>query len=196
MKKINKPISLELLAEGYCRSIENAQRLIDDGEILFKCSRYLAAINSFRLAIEEMAKAHLINQAIAYDENAKDKWMWFWNAFHSHSEKLKLLEYELHWNSYKDREEFNRRIKLLISSREDSIYVKFDRRIERFLTPEQLFRLGGDLKQTAELDFRYALKLFQLFIPAGMPSVDTMLKVFRLQRDELERERLKGENKG
>lgn len=195
MEKLNKPVSLELLVEGYCKSIENAKRLIDDGKILFKCSRYLAAINSFRLAIEEMAKAHLINQAVAFDENAKEKWKWFWNAFHSHSEKLKLLEYELHGNSYKDREEFNRRIELLISSREDSIYVKFDRRIERFITPEELFRLGGDLKQTAELDFRYVLRLFQLFIPVGMPSVEIMLNVFRLQRDELKRNKLKGENK-
>lgn len=80
-KKFENPLSLNALAEGYCKSIENAKRLIDDGEILVKCNRFLGAISSFRLAIEEMAKAHLINQAAIFDEHNSDKWKWFCQYF-------------------------------------------------------------------------------------------------------------------
>jgi AbiV family abortive infection protein len=185
--KLENPLSLDALAEGYCKSIWNAKRLIDDGEILIKCERYLGAINSFRLAIEEMAKAHLINQAAIFDEQESDKWKWFWTAFRRHAEKLKLLEYEFHWKSYKDKKEFNRRINLLVSTREKSIYVDFDPGSGRFWSPEERFMLAGDIRETAKLDFKDALLLFKRLIPAGMPSIDTTLNVFQFQRDEIKK---------
>ena len=84
-------VSLEMLANGYCKSIKNAERLIKDSEILINFSRYLSAINSLRLAIEELAKAHLINNAVLFEEDDNDKWKWFWKAFHCHREKIRIL---------------------------------------------------------------------------------------------------------
>lgn len=112
------------------------------------------------------------------------------SIFYSHPEKLKLLEYELHWESYKDKrdkEEFNKRIKVLVETREDSIYVKYNSANKRFLTPEETFKPGGDLRVTAELEFRYARSLFKMFTPAGMPSIDTTLSVFQFQRDKIKK---------
>ena len=112
-KNYDEAVSLEILADGYCKSINNAGRLIEDSEILINFGRYLPAINSFRLATEELAKAHLINQAVLFDEDDTDKWKWFWKTFHDHKEKIRLLEDEFHWSSYQDKEEFHRRVNIL-----------------------------------------------------------------------------------
>ena len=181
-KNYNESVPLESLAEGHCKSIENARRLIDDGEILIKCGRYLAAINSIMLAIEELAKAHLIDQAIAFNDNDKDKWKWFWNSFHRHKEKLRLLEYEFHWKSYQDREEFHRRIKSLMTRREESVYVQFDYRKNKFLTPKEISSFRTNIKSRAMVEFKYALGLFKMFIIAEMPTPETTLKAYKLYR--------------
>jgi AbiV family abortive infection protein len=182
-KNYDKPVSLVTLAKGHCKSVENARRLIDDSEILIKCGRYLSAINSIMLAIEELAKANLIDQAITFNENDKDKWKWFWNSFHSHKEKLRLLEYQVHWNSYQDKEEFHRRVNLLMTCREESIYVQFDCKNNKFLTPEEIYGIRADVKDFAIINFKYVLGLFKFFIFAGgMPKPEIKLKAYKLYR--------------
>jgi|GEM_PF-6142511 len=88
MKCKSRPLLLQMLAEGYCKSIENAKRLIDDGNVLIKNKRYVGAINSLRLAIEEIAKALLMNQAALFKKDDKQKWEWFWEVFFNHKKSL------------------------------------------------------------------------------------------------------------
>jgi len=181
-RNYDKSVTLEALAEGHCNSVGNARRLIDDGEILIKCERYLGAINSFMLATEELAKAHLIDQTIAFSHNDKKKWKWFWNAFPKHKEKIRLLNYSFHWKSNHDKEEFGKKVNYLMSKRLESIYVDFDTKDEKFLSPEEVFSTGIDIKDCAIIEQKYALVLFNMFIIAGMPTPEIKLKAYKLYR--------------
>ena len=183
-KKNAQFIPLEILAEGHCKSIENAKRLLEEGKILINHHRYVGAINSFRLATEELAKAHLITQATKYKEDDEDKWEWFWNAFSSHKEKLRLLEYELSWEKYMDKNEFHRRIKVLIETREKSIYVHFDRENKRFLAPNEIYDRIPTAKETAELELTYTSYLLFLLAPVGTPTPKLMLAQYKLYQEE------------
>lgn len=179
----DEAISLEILADGYCKCIINARRLIKEGEVLINCRRFIAAIDFFRLAVEELAKAHLINQAVVFDEDDKDKWRWFWRAFHDHKEKIRLLELEFHWPSYQDRNEFHRRVKILLSQREESIYVQFNSKVKVFLRPEDFFRSKNDIKRYVRNEFQYAKSLYRIFTMAGEPRPDFILRVYEHQRN-------------
>lgn len=192
-KNYNKAISLKILTDGYCKSINNARRLIDDGEILIKCGRFLTAINCFRLAVEELAKAILIMEVVVFDKDDKDEWKWFWRAFHSHKEKIRLLERKLHWPSYQDKNEFHKRVNTLLTQREESIYVQYDSNKKEFLSPEDFFLSKDDLSSYAKNELQYALKLYGFFISmTGEPEPDIILKVFK----EIKKERtLKKSNK-
>lgn len=97
--KYSKPVSIDELSKGYCKSYHNAVRLIEDGEILLKTTRYLSALNCFRLGLEELSKAHLIVQAAIFYTDDEKKWKWFWSVFKDHKKKVRLFEYELHWKS-------------------------------------------------------------------------------------------------
>ena len=186
-KNYDEEVPLDTLADGYCKSINNARRLIEDGEILINIGRYLSALNSFRLAIEELAKAHLINQAVLFDES--DKWKWFWSAFHDHREKIRILEYEFHWPSYQDKNKFDKRVHILKTQREESIYVQFDSNKKEFLCPEDFFRSREILSHYAINELSYTKLVYGMFTLAGEPKPDFMLKVFKHQRDSQ-----KGEN--
>jgi AbiV family abortive infection protein len=163
------------LAKGHCLAVANARRLIVEGELLLKSGGYLSAINQFRLAVEELAKAHLISQASTFKETDTEKWKWFWAAFNDHREKLRIIEYEFHWESYRDREEFNRRISVLRNSREKVLYVDFDRANKKFSSPDQHLADPGTM---AVLDHQYVLKIYELFTVAGMPEAHIMEDVY------------------
>ncbi len=182
-KNYDEAVSLEILADGYCKSINNAGRLIEDSEILINFGRYLPAINSFRLATEELAKAHLINQAVLFDEDDTDKWKWFWKTFHDHKEKIRLLEDEFHWSSYQDKEEFHRRVNILKTQREESIYVQFDSDKKEFLSPEDFFHSKDAISHYAKNELNYTKILYEMFTLGGEPKPDIMLKVFKHQHN-------------
>lgn len=194
--KSNPAVSFRVLAEGYCKSIANSKRLIDDGIILIKNERYLGAINSFRLATEEIIKAHLLNQPVAYGEEDHTKWEWLYTAIRHHETKQQVLLLEFHPNSFQGLAEFDKLIEIILSNRNDSIYVKFDRPNKRFLSPEETFSFGGDLKTTAELEYRYAMAIFKLFTLAGMPTVDSIEKVFIMQNEIEARKKKKALRRG
>jgi len=181
--KYDEAVSLELLADGYCKSINNARRLIDDGEILINCERFIAAIDFLRLALEELVKAHLINQAVFLDENDKDKWKCFWRAFHDHKEKIRLLELEFHWPLYQNINEFHKTVNILKTQREESIYVQFDSDKKEFLSPEDFFGSKDDIRRYVINEFQYAKNIYERFIIAGKPKPDFVIKVFRYQHN-------------
>ena len=177
-------ISFRLLAEGYFKSIENGKRLIDDGQVLLRNGRYLGAINFFRLATEEIIKAHLLNQPVTYNEGELEKWKWLWHAFHSHLEKQKIILLEFHGKSFKDENEFNETAKIIHSTRIDSIYVKFDFDKERFLSPEESLKYYGDLKTIAAREFEYAMALFKYFTISGELTIDEIERIFIMQHED------------
>jgi len=186
-KNYSEPVSLETLSDGYCKLIKNAQRLIDDGEMLIKCKRFLGAVDFFRLATEELAKAELINQYVYHKDDDKEKWKCFWNVFHRHEEKLKLLDYKFHLRSYKDRKEFDGTIKKLLDQREESIYVQFDYNKKEFLKPEDFFRSNKDIEIVALNESKYARKLFEMFTASygGIPTTEFMLNLFKHIKENL-----------
>ncbi len=177
MPSFDRPLPIRELARGHCLSVANADRLIRDGEILLNLGRYLSAINEFRLAVEELAKAHLMTQASKFRSSDAEKWKWFWKAFDDHREKLRIIEYEFHWDGYQDKNEFNRRVSFLRTAREKSIYVDFDRSQNVFSSPEGYF---DDAAKLAILDHEYVIKIYAMFTLSGMPTVQTMENVYSM----------------
>jgi len=175
--KCSKPISTEELSKGYCKSFYNAVRLIEDGGILLRNDRFLSALNCFRLGLEELAKAHLVINASTFNESDEEKWEWFWKAFSDHKEKGRILEYELHWKSDSDKNKFHDIVNSLIEQRLESIYVQFDERNEKFLSPEDFFRDSEGLRRFVQNEFNYVKNVLRFFNLAGMPDPNTMLKV-------------------
>lgn len=186
-KKYDKPVSLQELVNGYCLSINNAIRLIDDAEILINNNRFVGAINYLILARQELAKSHLINNAIFIDENDKKKWKWFWMSFKNHIEKERILEYELHCPYYKNKEKFHERVNHLMKFREASIYIDFDPNNQKFVTPEEIISERQKLEEQAKLLFEYSLKLLEIFCVAGKPKPEVIFEVFKEQRDRLKK---------
>jgi AbiV family abortive infection protein len=179
--KLDKPISTNLLAVGYCKSLSNAERLIDEGRVLLGTERCLGAFNSFCLAEEEIAKAILMSEAVAYAETDSVSWRNFWNAFDSHEEKQKILLRVFHGGRFPNT--FNKTIR---EARNNSIYVGFAPATSTFWSPAELFSRVGDLKVTARNEHIYVSGLLDFFTRlAGMPTVETMEKVFKMQRDNI-----------
>jgi len=175
MAFFDQVVPIPELAKGHCLAVENARRLIADGELLLSKGSYLSAINHFRLAVEELAKAHLITNAAVFKATDSEKWKWFWRAFNDHREKLRIIEYEFHWKNYRDKNEFNRRISRLRTAREMTIYVDFDRSKSVFTSPGKHFADPIDL---ANLDHQYVLGIFAMFTMAGMPEARIMEDVY------------------
>ena len=175
MPSFDRPLPIRELARGHCLSVANADRLIRDGEMLLSSGRFLSAINEFRLAVEELAKAHLMTQPSTLRSTDADKWKWFWSAFDDHREKLRIIENEFHWDRYQDKNEFNRRVSFLRTAREKSIYVDFDRSRNVFSSPEDYF---VDAANLASLDHQYVTKIYAMFTLSGMPTVQTMEDVY------------------
>jgi len=177
----DEPIALEELARGHCLAVRNAYRLIEDGEVLLSSNRHLSAINLFRLAAEELAKAHLITQAAIYDESNKEGWEWFWRSFGDHREKLRILEYEFHWKGYQDKDEFNRTIVLLRQQREDALYVGLDPNSKKFLPAGSMLKSEKD---SSELEHKYILRVMEFFMPVGLPTPEVMVETYKHMREE------------
>ena len=175
----NEPIALDKLAQGHCLAVRNAYRLSEDGEALLKAKRWLSAINLFKLASEELAKVHMITQAASYEASNKEGWEWFRKSFNDHREKLRVLEYELHWNSYQDKNEFNRRVALPQKQREDALYVGLDSESNTFLEPGSLL---GNHEEFATVQHQYVVSVLGLFMAAGLPTPKLMLSVYRNRR--------------
>jgi AbiV family abortive infection protein len=175
----SKSIPIKELAKGHCLAVENACRLVEDGEVLLNCKRPLTAINLFLLAYEEFSKAHIISQSVLFSEDDVEKWTWFWKAFRDHREKLRVLQYEFHWSNYQDKAEFDRRINLFKNRREDSLYVSLDPGTNEF---QKAGAQIGDYDNFAELLHQYLLGVIVLFCPAGLPTPVDMEHVYIAQR--------------
>lgn len=178
----NEPLTLEELANGHCLAVANAFRLIQDGEVLLEAKKWLSAINLFKLASEELAKAHIITQASVFDESDSEKWEWFWRSLSDHREKLRILEYELHWGGYQDKDEFNRRVSLLRRQREDTLYVGFNHEQRTFIAPGSVL---GDAEEFATVQHRYVIGVLQLFVVAGLPTPEVQLSVYKRSRKRM-----------
>ncbi len=99
-KRFAESVSLEALAEGVFRCHGNAIRLATAAELLLDNGLYASCINTCRLAVEELAKAHLLTQGASYKNSDRSKWAWIWASFTNHKEKLRIIEYELSWPSH------------------------------------------------------------------------------------------------
>ncbi len=128
-----------------------------------------------------------MSQVALFKKDDRKKWEWFWKVFYNHKEKLKLLEWLLHWQSYEDKNEFDRRIDLLHKTREKSIYVDFDSKSNVFLTPYEIFSSQVNIEEIAKIELNYARKVFYLITSmVGPPTPDTILKVYQFQRRQAE----------
>ncbi|MHA1372439.1 MAG: AbiV family abortive infection protein, partial [Promethearchaeota archaeon] len=178
--KYSQPVSIDELSKGFCKSYHNAVRLIEDGEILLKTKRYLSALNCFRLGLEELSKAHLIIQAATFDADDEMKWKWFWDVFKDHKKKTRLLEYELHWESNSDENKFHEIVNTLVEQRTEAIYVQFDIKNEKFLSPEDFFPHQEGIRKYLINEFKYVKHILSIFTSAGIPTPNTMKKVMSM----------------
>ncbi len=132
----DRPISLEALAAGVCRCYKNAFKLAAQAQHLLDAGFFEGCINACRLAVEELSKSHLLTQGASYKDSDTQKWAWLWSAFRDHREKLRIIEYEIHWPKYQDTQTFHDRVTVLRELREDAVYVQFDASSTTFRSPE------------------------------------------------------------
>ncbi len=99
------------------------------------------------------------------------------------------MEYEFHWPSYQDKNEFDKRVNILKTQREESIYIQFDSNKKEFLIPEDFFCSGEAISRYAKNELQYSKLVYGMFAMAGEPKPDIMFKVFKHQHDSQ-----KGEN--
>ena len=141
--------------------------------------RETGCINACRLAVEELAKSHLLTQGASYKDSDTEKWRWIWDSFTDHREKLRVIEYELHWPAYQDRQQFHDRVTVLRNLREDVMYVQFDTSTKSFHDPEEVLEKYGGAEAEARRQITYLHHLIALFFPMGRLSVEDLLGGFR-----------------
>lgn len=178
--KVNKALSLPELAKGYIYCRDNSERLIKDAIILNNYGSYLSSIGNCRIANEEIAKAIIIWSASTYNINDVEKWDWFYKAMTDHKEKLRVLEFHLHWEDYKDKNKFNEIITSLRNSREQCIYVGLNNC--HFDYPGELF---DDIQTTSNIELAYSKKIHSMvFISEyqlGKSSIEDIVAAFNIE---------------
>ena len=171
-------LSDEELATAIWLSFENAGRLIDDATTLVQARRFVGAQAVVRTAVEEIAKLMLLNQAIYWEKSDGEKWRWLWKAWDDHREKLRTIEYLVHWDGYKDKDEFHARIRTLLKSREWLWYVDFDPQARAFRSPVMRHNTDTEAGNAASLELRYANLLFRVTTVASEGgSIDGILRL-------------------
>ena len=175
------PISKNELARGFIYCRDNSERLIKDAEILYNYGSYLSAISNCRLGNEETAKALMIWSASTYKDDELDKWDWFYRSLFDHKEKLRVLEYQLHWESYEDKDKFHEIIGNLMRTREHTIYVGFNEYDGTFNMPGEFF---DDLPETSRIELTYSQKIHQLVFLVeyltGKSTVEQIVDAFNV----------------
>ena len=171
-------LSDQELATAIWLAFENAGRLIDDATTLVRARRFVGAQAVLRTAVEEIAKLLLLNQAIYWEKNDDEKWLWLWKAWDDHREKLRIVEYLVHWDSYQDKDEFRTRITTLLKSREWLWYVDFDPQARAFRSPVMRHNTEAEAENATSLELRYANILFGLTTVASEGgSIDGILRI-------------------
>lgn len=78
-------LTFEQIADGMTRALQNAQRLVDDAQILFDQGRVPSAVALAILSIEESGKVPILRQmALAGDERECKR---LWKSYRSHTDK-------------------------------------------------------------------------------------------------------------
>jgi len=145
------------LACGYMLCRDNSERLISDAIILYNNKSYLSSINCSRLANEEIAKALMIWIANEFEESDLEAWNWFKRAIFDHTEKLKVLEIQIHNSSEKIK--LDEVINKLKKSREQVIYVGYNSTSCEFIKPGIEIT---DNKLISYTEIQYSKKIHQL----------------------------------
>ncbi len=90
-----------ILGSQFC--FENAKELFEEGELLFKNSKWARATSLFILGIEEISKVELLAQTFFYKSD--EEWNSFEDNFTHHNSKLKLADSILLQLSYNSGDE-------------------------------------------------------------------------------------------
>ena len=179
-----RSLTCERLADGFCLAIDNAYRLVEDGENLLRAQRYLGAIGLFTHAMDELMKAHVISRAPGFREDDASSWDWFWRVLADRKEKLDLLERDIHPNVFRNKEDEAEMRRLLKALRSQFVYADYREETSEFALPGGApVRMGGDQK-IAKLVYRYVLALFSHFNFYGKPNPQAVHQVFCDQRDD------------
>ena len=180
INRVEAPTHYEL-AKGYLFCRDNSYRLIREAEYLFSNGFFLSTINHCRLANEEIAKSILIWNASSYLDSENGKWNWFYKSLTDHKEKLRVLEYSVHWDDYKDQEIFSKIISDLMRTREETLYVGFDKQAGSFKYPDEYFESP---EETSKIELEYSNKLHKLVFLGeyltGNSSIEQIVDAFNI----------------
>jgi AbiV family abortive infection protein len=114
------------LREGYKMCVENARRLIADARVLTNASRYRSADLILRLALEELGNAIQLYEA---GRSGVQDWEAWWTRYFSHPKSLESTSLGIAtWEQAGDQ---------FGVTREDLVYVGFDKNDGRFVAPLQ-----------------------------------------------------------
>lgn len=167
------------MVEGVYRCHGNAENFAVQAEVLFTAGCFAGCVNACRLAVEELAKSHLLTLAASFKETETEKWRWLWAAFTDHREKLRVIEYEVHWPAYQDTGTFHDRVTALRNLREDAVYVQFDAAKLTFQDPQEALTAYGGAEVEARRQSGYLGLLMLCFFPVGRPSKSELFAGFR-----------------
>ncbi len=173
-EQVDFALSDDEIAVGMWLAFENAGRLIDDAKSLMASGGYTTAQGGLRVAVEEIAKVLLLNQAIYWDKDDQEKWDYFWQAWDNHKEKLRLVEYLYHWNTNEEQQRFHQNITVLLKSREWLWYVDFDPISRAYRAPQIRHISQQEAHEFTEVEMRYAEMLLGSLTPVQAGSMERL----------------------
>ena len=169
-------LDLNTLNHGILKNIRNAQELVDEAEILFKNEKYARTYFLSHLAIEESSKCAMLLKVIAFNiwgeeieiKNVKKRSL-------SHLEKIKnfelmnMLTNKINFNDI----DFDKSIKFLNNSKNDSLYVSWSNE-NIFTLPSEIFSM-----KEAEEKLLHALNYVKRFTSISIKLINNCEEVYK-----------------
>ncbi len=169
-------IDLNTLKLGIIKNLKNSQELIDEAEILLKNGKFARAYLLSHMAIEESSKCAMLLKIIAFivweeEIDIKD----VRKRYSNHKEKIKNFEL---LNIFIDKNNIdnlclNKKIEILNSSKNDSLYVSWSNE-NKFILPSEIFE-----KKDAEEKLNSALNYVKLFTLISINLIDNEHEVYK-----------------
>jgi len=138
-------LTLEQLAQGRLKALQNAIDLIEDAECLIQRERWARANFLAHIAIEELGKYLMLIGAIGRILHGQIDWSRFWKRFFSHAEKTRnIFDFDALLSPSVSPDEIQKVLEKSTADSEkyqeqkmSSLYVDFEN--DQFVAPTDIF---------------------------------------------------------
>ena len=174
-----KKLSIRQIFDGIKVCVDNAESILSGSKILFENGKFGLSASLAVLSIEEIGKASWIHFIGFWPSNVS--WVIFWKNLDQHDVKLGMAIQDIvGGRTLLDKKKFNPKkfemicgeFKKIIPQynkiKQGSIYVDFDKKKNRFISPEERENKGTAGKLIAYAEG--AIKIKKLFIEEGFDN--------------------------